>query len=37
MSAPFNILIVDDDRAMRASLVDLLEAAGWRVDRRVDG
>ncbi|MGR3709334.1 MAG: sigma-54-dependent transcriptional regulator [Alterinioella nitratireducens] len=32
MSAPFNILIVDDDRAMRASLVDLLEAAGWRVE-----
>lgn len=24
-------LVVDDDRAMRQSLVDLLEAAGWRV------
>ncbi|TDL84540.1 sigma-54-dependent transcriptional regulator [Meridianimarinicoccus aquatilis] len=26
------VLIVDDDRAMRASLVALLEAAGWRVE-----
>jgi DNA-binding NtrC family response regulator len=26
---PFSILIVDDDRSMRQSLVDLLEAAGW--------
>lgn len=28
----FRILIVDDDKAMRASLVDLMEAAGWQVD-----
>lgn len=27
---PFCILIVDDDASMRQSLVDLLEAAGWR-------
>lgn len=27
-----SVLIVDDDRSMRASLVDLLEAAGWRVE-----
>ncbi|WP_368187878.1 sigma-54-dependent transcriptional regulator [Aestuariibius sp. HNIBRBA575] len=26
----FSILIVDDDKSMRASLVELLEAAGWR-------
>ena len=25
----FRILIIDDDRLMRNSLVDLLEAAGW--------
>ena len=25
------VLVVEDDRAMRQSLVDLLEAAGWRV------
>ena len=29
---PFNILIVDDDKAMRQSLIDLMEAAGWRVE-----
>ena len=28
---PFNILVVEDDSAMRRSLVDLLEAAGWNV------
>ena len=28
---PLRALIVEDDRAMRASLVELLEAAGWRV------
>ncbi len=28
----FSVLIVDDDKSMRASLVDLLEAAGWRAD-----
>ncbi len=28
-ATPFSILIVDDDRAMRQSLVALLEAAGW--------
>ena len=26
-----SVLIVDDDKAMRQSLVDLMEAAGWRV------
>ncbi|MEP3847290.1 MAG: sigma-54 dependent transcriptional regulator [Paracoccaceae bacterium] len=29
---PFSVLIVDDDKAMRASLVELMEAAGWHVD-----
>lgn len=28
--ADLTLLIVDDDKAMRASLVDLMEAAGWR-------
>lgn len=28
---PLRVLVVDDDRAMRQSLVELLEAAGWRV------
>ena len=35
MSTPdtaLSVLIVDDDRSMRASLVDLLEAAGWRAE-----
>jgi len=32
MSPQFSVLIVDDDKSMRASLVDLLEAAGWRVE-----
>lgn len=32
MSTPYSILVVDDDKEMRASLVDLLVAAGWRVD-----
>ena len=27
-----SILIVDDDKAMRLSLIDLMEAAGWRVE-----
>ena len=27
-----SILVVDDDSSMRASLVDLLEAAGWSVE-----
>lgn len=27
---PFRVLIVEDDRAMRHSLVDLMEAAGWQ-------
>lgn len=27
-----SILIVDDDKAMRQSLIDLMEAAGWRVE-----
>lgn len=26
------ILVVDDDKSMRSSLVDLLQAAGWRVE-----
>ena len=29
---PFSVLIVDDDKAMRASLVELMEAAGWLVE-----
>lgn len=29
---PFSILIVEDDRGMRQSLVELMEAAGWRVE-----
>lgn len=29
---PLRILVVEDDRAMRHSLVELLEAADWRVD-----
>ena len=32
VEAPYRALVVEDDRAMRASLVDLLEAAGWRVE-----
>ncbi len=28
---PFRIIVVDDDKAMRLSLVELLEAAGWEV------
>lgn len=32
MTSQFSVLIVDDDKSMRASLVDLLEAAGWRVE-----
>ncbi|GLQ35790.1 Fis family transcriptional regulator [Amylibacter marinus] len=28
---PFQILVVDDDKSMRQSLVDLIEAAGWQV------
>lgn len=27
---PYTVLIVDDDKSMRESLLDLLEAAGWR-------
>ncbi|WP_071673834.1 sigma-54-dependent transcriptional regulator [Nioella nitratireducens] len=27
-----SVLVVDDDKSMRASLVDLLEAAGWRTE-----
>lgn len=30
--AALSVLIVDDDRSMRASLVDLLETAGWRAE-----
>ncbi len=29
---PFRVLIVDDDKSMRLSLVELLEAAGWIVE-----
>ena len=32
-----SVLIVDDDKSMRASLVDLLEAAGWLQQARRDG
>ncbi|MEY8799163.1 sigma-54-dependent transcriptional regulator [Leisingera sp. XS_AS12] len=28
---PFSILVIDDDRSMRQSLAELLEAAGWQV------
>ncbi|MCO4847829.1 MAG: sigma-54-dependent Fis family transcriptional regulator [Yoonia sp.] len=28
---PFSILVVDDDKALRMSLIELLEAAGWTV------
>lgn len=31
LSEPCHALIVEDDREMRRSLVDLLDAAGWRV------
>ncbi|WP_068111338.1 sigma-54-dependent transcriptional regulator [Tropicimonas marinistellae] len=31
-TAAHSILVVDDDKAMRQSLADLLEAAGWQVD-----
>ncbi len=30
-SRPFSILVIDDDRSMRQSLAELLEAAGWQV------
>ena len=30
-ASPFSILVIDDDKSMRLSLVELLEAAGWRV------
>ena len=30
-AAPFRALVVEDDRAMRQSVVDLLDADGWRV------
>ena len=29
---PFHVLIVDDDKAMRQSLIELMDATGWRVD-----
>ncbi|WP_432448332.1 sigma-54-dependent transcriptional regulator [Aliiroseovarius marinus] len=29
---PYSVLIVDDDKAMRQSLVDLLTAAGWHAE-----
>lgn len=29
--APYSVLVIDDDKEMRASLADLLEAAGWEV------
>lgn len=29
---PLRVLMVEDDRAMRQSLLELLEAAGWRVE-----
>ncbi|KIC31322.1 sigma-54-dependent transcriptional regulator [Leisingera sp. ANG-S5] len=28
---PFSILVIDDDKAMRQSVAELLEAAGWQV------
>lgn len=30
MTDPWRVLIVEDDRGMRQSLVDLIEAAGWK-------
>jgi len=30
-SRPFSILVIDDDRSMRQSLAELLEAVGWQV------
>ena len=29
---PYRVLVVDDDKSMRQSLVDLLEAAGWAAE-----
>ena len=29
---PFHILVIDDDKSMRNSLLDLLAAAGWQAD-----
>lgn len=37
MMTPYSILVVDDDKAMRQSLVELLEAAGWRVEALAPG
>ena len=31
-SQPFRILIVDDDKGMRQSLIDLMTAAGWQAE-----
>jgi len=31
-AAPFSVLIVDDDKALRQSLVELMEAAGWHAE-----
>lgn len=31
-NAGYSVLIVDDDKSMRSSLIDLLEAAGWRAE-----
>ena len=31
-AAPFRVMVVDDDAAMRESLDDLLDAAGWTVE-----
>ena len=30
-SPEFNILVVEDDKEMRLSLIELLESAGWQV------
>ena len=27
-----SVLVAEDDRSMRTSLIDLMEAAGWRVE-----
>ncbi len=29
---PFRVLVVDDDKSMRLSLIELLEAAGWKAE-----
>lgn len=37
MTPTFQVLLIDDDAAMRTALSDLFEAAGWRVDTAQTG